>query len=87
MGWHPRVAGEVMDFDVLKVCSLGEGGLVPVEVFEPLVKVRIGVSNHVGTLEMALIDDVVPDDGRVEANVGFRQTFANKVGLALEQLV
>lgn len=62
----------VVLLDVLKLCRLFECRMVPVEVSQPLVQVRIPASNITNVaLEVLHVNRVKTDDRREEPDIRF----------------
>ena len=71
----------VVFLDMFKIRGLAEGGVVPVQIPDPGVQVRVSGADVADVaFEVLHVDDVEADDGRVQADVEFRELGAEVVG-------
>jgi hypothetical protein len=74
-----RQSGLTMRFDMIKVGSILESGIIPIQVLHPLMDEWVSVSNGAEiALEVPMIHRVEPDHCREQTYVRFRRLVSNQ---------
>lgn len=73
--------GEIMNLDVIEVGRFSKRGVVlpMIKFFEPTMDVGITVPDGSKvTLEVRDVDDIEPDDGRIQPDIGLGQSITDQ---------
>ena len=73
--------------DMVKVCCIFEGVIIPIKILHPPVQLRVIMPNRIAAFKVTRIDWIVSADSCIEPNVRFCERIANKICVSFKKII